>query len=119
MKEFFLKKSNSYNYYKNRYESLLEENYSLKEKLKEYEKECPICGYVGADFKSWPQIIHKEVECPNCLSHERHRALWLYFKKNSHLLKNGNKLLHFAPEPTFHDLFEKSNVEYYPVDITD
>ena len=119
MKEFFLKKSNSYNYYKDNYERLLKENDSLKEKLKEYEKECPICGYVGSDFRSWHQIIHKEVECPKCLSHERHRALWLYFKKNGHLLKNGNRLLHFAPETTFYNLFKNSDVEYHPADITD
>jgi SAM-dependent methyltransferase len=119
MKEFLLEKSNSYNYYKDNYEKLLEENNTLKEKLKEYEKECPICGHIGADFKPWSQIIHKEVECPNCRSHERHRALWLYFKKNSHLLKKGNRILHFAPEPTFYNLFKNSDADYCPVDISD
>lgn len=119
MKEFFLEKSNSYKYYKDNYEKLLEENNGLKEKLKEFEKECPVCGHIGTDFRSWPQIIHREVECPECLSHERHRALWLYFKRNGHLLKNGNKLLHFAPEPIFYDLFKDSDIEYHPVDISD
>ena len=118
MKEYFLKRSNSYNFYKNNYEKLLKENNSLKEKLKEYEKECPICGYKGVDFSPYPQIIHREVECPQCHSHERHRAVWLFFKQNSHLLKEGNKFLHFAPEVQFQELFKNSGMEYHPVDIT-
>lgn len=118
MKEFLLKKSNSYTYYKNNYEKLSKENKKLKSKLKEYEKECPICGYKGVDFRPYPQIIHKEVECPKCYSHERHRALWLYFQQNMHLLKEGNKFLHFAPENAFNKLFTSSQVDYYPVDIS-
>lgn len=119
-----LKKSNSYNYYKDNYEKLLKENRKLNERLDKYEKayppkECPICGYKGIDFRPYPQIIHREVECPNCLSHERHRALWLYFKQNSHLLTNGNKFLHFAPEEQFRPHFEKCDIEYHPVDISD
>ena len=82
-------------------------------------KECPICGYVGIDFRPYPQIIHREVECPKCLSHERHRALWLYFRQNNHLLKNGKRVLHFAPEEQFRKLFSKCDIEYHPVDISD
>ena len=118
MKNFVLNKSNSYAYYKDNYKKLQAENKKLNRKLKRYEKECPICGYKGTDFKPYPQIIHREVECPKCESHERHRALWLYFKQNPHLLSKGNKFLHFAPEKQFQDLFRNSDVEYHPVDIT-
>ena len=122
--EYFLSKSNSYNYYKHESERLSKKNKKLNKKLGQYEKayppkECPICGYKGIDFMPYPQIIHREVECPNCHSHERHRALWLYFKNNPQLLANKSRLLHFAPEPQFRELFEKSDMEYYPVDVSD
>lgn len=119
MKEFFLKHSNSYNYYKDNYKKLLEENERLTRDLKQFEKECPICGYKGYDFKPYPQIIHREVECPNCSSHERHRATYLYFKENAHLLTNKNKVLHFAPEVQLQKIFKKCDIEYHPVDISD
>lgn len=102
--------------------NLINQNRSLRKKLNEYErcyppKECPVCGYKGIDFKHFPQIIHKEVICPNCGSQERHRATWLYLEENIGLLSKGNKILHFAPEPAFYDLFKSKDVEYHPVDL--
>lgn len=117
LKEFLLNKSNSYRYYKKNYKKLSKENKKLKKKLKKFERECPICGYKGADFKPFPQIIHREVECPKCRSHERQRAIWLFFEQNKDLLKDGNKFLHFAPERALNDLFSNSKMDYYPVDI--
>ena len=101
---------------------LINENRELRKKLNEYEecyppKICPICGYKGIDFKRFPQIIHKEVICPNCDCQERHRAVWLYLEKNSHLFKDGNKILHFAPEKPFYDLFKSNDTEYHGVDL--
>ncbi|MDL2246066.1 class I SAM-dependent methyltransferase [Methanobrevibacter sp. OttesenSCG-928-K11] len=123
MKDFILKHSGSYNFYKNNYEKLLHENTELNKRIKQYEavyppKECPICGYEGIDFKPYDNIIHKEVECPNCKSHERHRALWLYFHENKDILKKGNTFLHFAPEIQFNEMFRNSGMEYHPVDIS-
>lgn len=122
MKDFILKKSNSFNFYKNNYESLKQENTVLKEELNKYKKvyppkECPICGYRGIDFKPYVGVIHREVECPQCKSHERHRALWLYFQERKDLLKKGNTFLHFAPEIQFNELFKSSGMEYHPVDL--
>lgn len=102
-------------------EELIEENNKLKEKLNQYEKayppkECPICGYKGIEFMPFPNIIHKEVICPDCHSHERQRALWLYFEENKELLKDGNKILHFAPEMLFKELFTSNDLEYHAVD---
>ncbi len=124
MKEFILKKSNSYNFYKNNYESLLEENAKLNQELEQYKKvyppkKCPICGYEGIDFEPYVNIIHREVECPQCKSHERHRALWLFFHERKDILKKGNRFLHFAPEIQFNDLLRNSGIEYHPVDIDD
>ncbi|WP_296866666.1 class I SAM-dependent methyltransferase [uncultured Methanobrevibacter sp.] len=101
---------------------IINENRRLRKKLNEYErqyppKECPVCGYKGIDFMPYPQIIHKEVKCPNCFSQERHRATWLYLEKNEHLLEKGNKILHFAPERPFYDLFKSKDIEYHAVDL--
>lgn len=101
---------------------IINENRKLRKKLNEYEffyppKECPICGYKGINFRQYPQIIHREVICPGCSGQERHRAVWLYFEKNGHLLDDGNKVLHFAPEAPFYDLFKSKNIEYHAVDL--
>lgn len=101
---------------------LLKENRELRKRLNEYEffhppKECPICGYKGIDFRPYPHLIHKEVMCPSCWGQERHRAVWLYLEENPHLLEKGNKVLHFAPENLFYDLFKSKNLEYHPVDL--
>lgn len=117
-KGYLLNRSGSFQHMKSQNKELLSANKKLNSKLKEYERECPICGYKGVDFTPYPLITHKEVECPNCKSHERHRALWLYFKDNPQLLKKGNKLLHFAPEVTFNKLFKSCDLEYHPVDIS-
>lgn len=123
MKNFILNRSKSYKYYKNNYENLLNENTQLKEELEKYRKvyppkKCPICGYEGIDFKPYVNIIHREVECPQCKSHERHRALWFFFNERKDLLKKGNKFLHFAPEIQFNELFRSAGMEYHPVDIS-
>lgn len=113
MMEELLKKSN---------EKLIQENRKLREKMNQYEKvyppkECPICGYKGIEFLPFSNIIHKEVMCPACYSHDRHRALWLYIKENKEFLKDGNRILHFAPEIIFKDLFTSNDVEYHAVDL--
>ncbi|WP_407415621.1 class I SAM-dependent methyltransferase [Methanobrevibacter sp.] len=123
MKDFILNMSNSYKYYKNSYKQLIEENNRLNQELEKYKKiyppkECPICGYKGIEFKHYVNIIHREVECPQCKSHERHRALWLFFHERTDLLKKGNTFLHFAPEIQFNELFRNSGMEYHPVDIS-
>lgn len=80
---------------------------------------CPICGELSV-FESFGEIPRMNVKCPNCGSVERHRMLYLLFKQRFYdLLTNKNiKLLHFAPEKMFYDLFRKNkNIDYYPVDI--
>ncbi|MBE6505273.1 MAG: class I SAM-dependent methyltransferase [Methanobrevibacter millerae] len=109
-------------FFNKRHLKLIKENRELRKKLNQYEqvyppKECPICGYKGIDFQSYPNIIHKEVMCPACGSHERYRAIWLYLENNKELLENHKKVLHFAPEIHFKELFESKDVEYHGVDL--
>lgn len=90
----------------------------------ENENYCPICGKFSV-FGSGGLNHRANVQCPNCGSLERHRLVYLFLQKNySYILENylfendSIKLLHFAPEIIFYNLFrENENIDYYPVDI--
>lgn len=78
---------------------------------------CPVCCEKIPMFI--PVETSKKIACPNCNSYGRHRFISYYFKKNSDLFSRPLKLLHFAPEEGFYELFSKSkNIDYMPVDIT-
>ena len=82
-------------------------------------KHCCVCEKDSVSFLPYGGNIRKNAQCPNCKSLERHRALFPYLKRLSHMSKlHPIKLLHFAPEPMFHSYFSNhSNVDYYPVDF--
>lgn len=88
--------------------------------------ECPICKskfhvYLPAGNGFWSNAVgiglRPNAMCPNCSSRERHRALWLLMQKlNWH--KQGMRVLHFAPEPIFYQLFSSfKDIDYWPVDL--
>lgn len=55
---------------------------------------------------------------PSTLSLERHRLLWLYLKKETNFFSKELKVLHFAPEQAFYDLFKKQkNLHYTTTDL--
>ena len=79
--------------------------------------ECPLCkakfpAYLPAGVNPRPNA-----QCPNCYSLKRHRALWLLMQKlNWH--KENMRVLHFAPEPIFYQLFSSfKDIDYWPVDL--
>ena len=56
--------------------------------------------------------------CPNCLSLERHRLLWLYLKGKTGFFQDKLDFLHIAPELCFIHRFEKlENLNYITADI--
>ncbi len=62
-------------------------------------KECPICGCKRRKFLPYGYVTQREnALCPNCLSLERHRLLWLYLTHETTLLNTHPTLLHIAPE---------------------
>ncbi len=72
-------------------------------------KECPICGARRRKFLPYGYVTQrKNALCPNCLSLERHRLLWLYLKKESRLFDDLPKLLHIAPEVTYIKRFKRA-----------
>lgn len=61
---------------------------------------CPICGWRGKKFTDYPLgfgRIYYNAECPVCLSHPRHRFVYLYYKK---IVQNKGcrRILHCAPD---------------------
>src|SRR5690606_37713551 len=57
--------------------------------------------------------------CPQCGSLERHRLIYRYLKQESDLFSSRRKkLLHFAPEIMFQEIFRQyPSLEYVPCDL--
>lgn len=51
--------------------------------------------------------------CPNCLSLERHRLMWLFLKEKTDFFQSSKKILHIAPEICFIDRFETLHKDDY------
>jgi len=80
---------------------------------------CPICKSGFNSFAPWGSPERKNAKCRNCSSLERHRLLYLYFNNKTNLFDGSEKrLLHFAPEKSFYNIFsEKKYIEYIPCDL--
>ncbi len=82
--------------------------------------ECTICK---KNFKKFmPYGYGTETKsnrlCPNCLSLERHRLLWLYLQKKTNLFTDEISLLHMAPEQPFIKRFkELKKIKYTTADL--
>lgn len=97
------------------YESVLEE---LLEVTKLKMKYCPICDEYFEMFL--PFNGRKLACCPKCKSLERHRLVYYYFKNKTSIFSKYTKLLHFAPETIFFNIFSNSNnIDYLTADIVD
>ena len=55
---------------------------------------------------------------PSTLSLERHRLLWVYLKNETDFFSAPKKVLHFAPEQAFYQLFRnQKNLDYTTTDL--
>jgi SAM-dependent methyltransferase len=80
--------------------------------------ECSVCGSEFRKFLPYGRSGRDNALCPNCLSLERHRLMYLYLQRKTPFFKANLKLLHVAPEYCFIDRFEKmKNLEYITADI--
>ena len=62
-------------------------------------RECPVCGTQRRKFLPYGYVTSRDnALCPNCLSLERHRLLWLWLQRESDLFERRPRLLHVAPE---------------------
>ncbi len=75
---------------------------------------CPICQSSYRKFLPYGRINPREnALCPNCLSLERHRLIWLYLKEHTDFFNTNKNVLHIAPEACFINRFEKLHGEHY------
>lgn len=80
--------------------------------------ECPVCGSTFRKFLPYGRKSRPNALCPECLSLERHRLIWLYLKRKTDFFDKPRKMLHIAPELSFMERFENlSHLEYITGDI--
>ena len=74
-------------------------------------KQCPLCGCQRRKFVPYGYVTSREnALCPNCLSLERHRLLWLWLVRESDIGRGAMalpKMLHIAPEVALMRKFKK------------
>ncbi|WP_318310506.1 class I SAM-dependent methyltransferase [Flagellimonas crocea] len=103
--------------------------FSIKQKHREYRKkrkqrlfegnavQCTICNAKYREFGPFGNKNRKNAQCHSCGSLERHRLVWEYIQQKN-LIKKPMKLLHFAPEKVFYDIFsEMEGISYFPCDL--
>ena len=75
---------------------------------------CPICEKSYREFLPYGRIRSRaNALCPNCLSLERHRLIWLYLHEKTNFFKSQKDVLHIAPEACFILRFEKLHGKKY------
>jgi SAM-dependent methyltransferase len=62
--------------------------------------ECPCCGWQGNRFLDYKEMGYsiRNIECPGCGSHSRHRAFFLWLRDNYQIADKSGIALVFAPE---------------------
>ncbi len=80
--------------------------------------ECPICLHRFRKFLPYGREGRDNALCPNCLSLERHRLIWLYLKQRTDFFTHPQKMLHVAPEYCFINRFKEiDSLNYITADI--
>ena len=81
--------------------------------------ECNVCGSKYRKLLPYGYVnVRENALCPNCLSLERHRLIWLYIQKETEFFKKEQKVLHIAPEQCFLERFKTmKNLDYTTADM--
>lgn len=75
---------------------------------------CPVCETHYRTFLPYGRINPRpNALCPNCLSLERHRLIWLYLRERTNFFKAPLDVLHIAPEACFIKRFETLHGDRY------
>lgn len=74
---------------------------------------CPVCNHNYSKFLPYGRISRENALCPNCLTLERHRLIWLYLKEKTNFFDQPLEVLHIAPELCFMEPFEQLHGEKY------
>lgn len=81
--------------------------------------QCPISGKKYRQFLPYGRNpARANALCPDSLSLERHRLMWLYLKSKTNFFSAKLRVLHIAPEHCFIKHFEAmGNLDYITADI--
>lgn len=82
--------------------------------------ECNVCDHTFRKFLPYGRAVNarENALCPNCLSLERHRLMWMFMKERTNFFTDNIKVLHIAPELCFIRRFDElKNVDYITGDI--
>lgn len=84
-------------------------------------RRCPVCGWFSREFRRSGTIPRRDALCPYCWALERHRFVWIYFKRKTDLFdKRPKKMLHIGPESCFASRLKKCpGLGYVSGDISD
>jgi SAM-dependent methyltransferase len=75
---------------------------------------CPVCKKSYKKFLPYGRINPRaNALCPNCLSLERHRLIWLYLEERTAFFSKKLDVLHIAPEACFIKRFERVHGDRY------
>ena len=74
---------------------------------------CNVCRHNYRKFLPYGRKIRSNALCPNCLSLERHRMMWLFLKDRTNFFVAQLKILHIAPELCFIKRFEVIHRDSY------
>lgn len=98
-------------------------SYKRQKQIEQYKGDsvkCSICGSAFKYFASFGRGRRKNARCLKCDSLERHRLLWKFITERKKIFNTGAniRLMHFAPEKSFYDVFSQhSNINYVPCDF--
>jgi SAM-dependent methyltransferase len=71
-------------------------------------RHCPICNRNSRKFGLAGVTPRKDAQCMFCGAVERHRLVWIYFKRKTNLFGSHSlKMLHVAPEVIFEELLRQ------------
>ena len=74
---------------------------------------CNVCNHHYRKFLPYGRKARSNALCPNCLSLERHRMMWLFLKEKTDFFTSKAKILHIAPELCFIKRFEELHGDDY------
>ncbi|MEO5603389.1 MAG: class I SAM-dependent methyltransferase [Cyclobacteriaceae bacterium] len=75
---------------------------------------CPICSGHFRKFLPYGRINPRpNALCPNCLSLERHRLIWIYLQTTTEFFNRKQHVLHIAPEGCFMHPFQEIHQDQY------
>ena len=94
--------------------------WKLANKLLPCRVRCPCCGWEGYRFQDYVEPGYKMsgVICPQCESHPRHRALYLWLVRENILPQRNGQALIFAPEPALRTVWNHApNLRTVMIDL--